>query len=227
MKWLVWKDYRQNRPVVVMVLFLLLTPHTVAFCCACWMTYHGSYERSPWTLCFGVSSLLSVFATQFLLAIIGGNAFAGERGDRSAEFLASLPITRGRILASKLILALTIIAAIWLINAPGLTAVAVDAMRSQREASEIMRIVLGAVITGTAFFCIAWAFSSFLTSTTFAVVGGLAGAYFLVLVSAFVIYLLGLDLDVYVPRLYCGFCLALAPACFVAGTWYYLRRVEP
>ena len=26
---------------------------------------------------------------------------------------------------------------------------------------------------------------------------------------------------------YCGICLILAPVCFGAGTWYYLRRVEP
>ena len=126
MKWLLWKDYRQNRPVVVMILFFLVIPHLVALCGACWMTFRESSERSPWTVCFGTSSLLSLFVSQLLVAVIGGNAFAGERADRSAEFLVSLPVTRGRIVASKVLFAVTIIATVWLVNAPGLMPVAIQ-----------------------------------------------------------------------------------------------------
>jgi hypothetical protein len=105
--------------------------------------------------------------------------------------------------------------------------VAVDALISERSASEIMRSVAGVAITGAVFFSVAWHLSSFLTSPTFAVAGSLLAAYLLVLVSALICYLAGLDLDVYVPRVYCGLCLVTAPICFALGTWHYLRRVEP
>ncbi len=230
MKWLLWKDYRQNRPIVVMVLFFLVMPHLVALCGACWMTFHESQGRSPWELCFGASSLVSILVSQLLMAIVGGNAFAGERVDRSAEFLGALPIRRSRIIFSKLLFALTIVTAIWLVNLPGLAPIAVDALRSQREASEIVQIVLGAAITGMAFFCIAWLFSSVLTSPTFAVFGGLVGTYLLGIVSLLICYLLGLDVEyrpLHLHLIYCGLCLVTSPVCFALGTWHYLRRVEP
>ena len=44
--------------------------------------------------------------SQLSIALIGGNAISGERVDRSAEFLYSLPIARRKLLASKLLFAL-------------------------------------------------------------------------------------------------------------------------
>ena len=61
-----------------------------------------------------MSSIYSLIISQLAIALIGGNAIAGERADRSAEFLCSLPITRKRILASKLLISLAIILVIWL-----------------------------------------------------------------------------------------------------------------
>jgi ABC-type transport system involved in multi-copper enzyme maturation permease subunit len=228
MKWLLWKDYRQNRPIVVMALFFLLIPHLIAFGVACWATFSKCFDPWLWMHCFGSSSLCSIFAIQLLVAMIGGNAFAGERIDRSAEFLASLPITREKIVVSKVLFALTLIATMWLVNAPGLIFMATgDDLGSRRDAIPMMRFVLGPAITGMGFFCIAWLFSSFLASTTFAVAGGLVGTYLLASVSALTIYLLGFEVEIYILYLYLALCLVIAPLCFALGTWHYLRRVEP
>ncbi len=49
------------------------------------------------------AALVALGLTAFLTASFGGGAFAVERRDRSADFLAMLPIPRWRIAASKLL----------------------------------------------------------------------------------------------------------------------------
>ena len=52
LSWLVWKDYRQNRPIVVMALSLVLTPYAVLGYAICggWPFYGDlAIDRSRWT----------------------------------------------------------------------------------------------------------------------------------------------------------------------------------
>jgi len=118
MTWLLWKDYRHNRLIVFAGIILLLLPYVFGF----WMVLNSEASRHPggWAFVIAVASLYSLGLGQVTLTLFGGNAIAGERVDRSAEFLACLPITRRKILASKLLLALMITAVIWatLIVAP-------------------------------------------------------------------------------------------------------------
>jgi hypothetical protein len=44
---------------------------------------------------------VGIVVTAFLAAVFGGIAIAGERAERTAEFLAMLPVTRGQIMGSK------------------------------------------------------------------------------------------------------------------------------
>ena len=67
-----------------------------------------------------------------MLALLGGNSIAGERVDRSAEFLAYLPVSRGRILASKLLVALAAVPLIWL---PNLVILAITGAVEPRQSS--------------------------------------------------------------------------------------------
>ena len=117
MNWLFWKDYRENRLVVFTALFLLLTPHLFALYAGCEVSVRGGADlRRLWVEVFSASSMFSLVISQLAVALIGGNAIAGERADRSAEFLASLPITRKKILGSKLLLSLAIVGVIWTIE---------------------------------------------------------------------------------------------------------------
>ncbi len=125
MKWLLWKDYRHNRLIVFTVLALLLGPHLIGLGIMFggrWVkidTRNGQavYWTPKWEEIIGGASGYSLCISQLAAALIGGNAIAGERVDRSAEFLYSLPIRRRKLLASKLLLALAIAVAIWLLNA--------------------------------------------------------------------------------------------------------------
>ena len=228
MKWLLWKDYRQNRPIVVAAVLFLLTPHLVALSAS--LAYRSDYRPVllEWKGNFALASVFSLVISQLAIAVIGGNAIAGERVDRSAEFLASLPVSRGRIVTSKLLLALAIIAVIWLSDASVMLCLAGNSPQSGPDPQEAMDILKLTAITASVFFSVAWLLSSFLTSPTIPVCGGLFTPVLVWLGSCYVDYLFELHVGgEALGRLYCLACLILAPVCFAIGTWHYLRRVEP
>jgi ABC-type transport system involved in multi-copper enzyme maturation permease subunit len=163
------------------------------------------------------------------VALIGGNAIAVERFDRSAEFLFSLPITRRRILASKLLLALGIIVVNWLINAPIIWCLEQTA-GLYLNSDPVMWWFANIAITGATFFGVAWGLSSFLASPASAVLGGLLAPLFVLIGIPFAPHLfwgLGHLRVCLVESSYCITCLLLAPLGFILGTLHYLRRVEP
>ncbi len=226
MRWLLWKDYRHNRPVVIAGLFFLLAPYLIVLGVIFWPTRP---ELGRWREFFAAAAIYSLCFSQLTVAVIGGNAIAGERVDRSAEFLASLPITRGRILASKLLLSLAIIAAIWLFNAIPLCCWYPLACPEPNAYQDGLRILACTALTGLLFFGVAWFLSSMFASPTFSICGALAVPLVFFATISFIAYLLGTErwLDLYAGFFYTIFCLSVAPACFGVGTWYYLRRVEP
>jgi len=117
MKWLLWKDYRNNRMVVIAALVFLLAPYLGALIVSCLQVFRWHEDSQVWGENFAGASVLSLIVSQLSIALIGGNAIAGERVDRSAEFQASLPISRKTILCSKLLLALAIVVVIWVTDA--------------------------------------------------------------------------------------------------------------
>jgi len=223
MKWLLWKDYRQNRLVVFAGLFFLLAPYAIGL----WDGRAMIYERARapegrLIEIFAIASVWSLAISQVTFALIGGNAIAGERVDRSAEFLYAMPITRRKLLASKIVVALAIAAVPWLIDAPVFWYLAnVGALaRGRLEVGEIFAVI---ATTGLIFFSVAWVFSSFIASPTLAVCGGLVTPLIPIVPEQ-----LGLPVPFPATRLwYCTICLTLALVCFGVGTWHYLRRVEP
>jgi ABC-type transport system involved in multi-copper enzyme maturation permease subunit len=229
LKWLVWKEYRHNQLIVFLMLFLLILPYL-----ACpvmiyiswrwkWLPEHGVPHWIFWLV---AASWASLCISQPALALIGGNAIAGERVDRSAEFQAFLPIRRSKIIAGKVLLALLMAAVIWLPNALILWGTS-DALMPRDRAYEALREIFGSVaIVGLTFFCVAWFFSSTISSPTFAVCAGLLTPLMVVSCILFIAYLREIPekpiIDFWFPTL----CLVLAPICFAFGTWLYLRRVE-
>jgi len=226
MRWLLWKDFRHNGPIVTAGLLLLLAPYLVVLGLLFWP---GIASRPDWREGMFGASMYSLVLSQLTVALIGGNAMAGERVDRSAEFQAALPITRKKILASKLLLALIVVAVVWLFNGP----VMYFCLREKlpidfRRPEELVEFVTNLALTGLLFFGVAWFLSSFLTSPTLAVAGGLVTPLLFLLTLYFVSELLRIVPPVHDVELpYRIFCLSLAPLGFAFGTYYYLRRVEP
>jgi ABC-type transport system involved in multi-copper enzyme maturation permease subunit len=233
MKWLLWKDYRQNRLVVFTGLFILFMPYLIGTgigCGARWFHWFANGRAVPWIpewkAVFFAAAMYSILISQLTIALIGGNAIAGERVDRSAEFLHSLPISRRRIVASKLLLAFFILAAVWLINAPVIRYCAPPGLQFRGE-NEFLMCLKIATVSGIGFFGISWFLSSFLNSPTFAVAGGLVSPFLLAWSVGAVLYLCGVPIDDFMISWYATIYLIVAAGCFIAGTWYYLRRVEP
>ena len=178
-----------------------------------------------------ISSFYSLGLLQVAMALLGGNSIAGERVDRSAEFLAYLPVSRGRILASKFLVALAAVPLIWLPNLVVLVIAyaLLPPFHSAREAYLISTFGTIAV-TGLTFFCVAWLFSCMLRSPTFSACAGLFVPLLVATGISWVMYLLDfwrVGEGVWFLRWYWGLCLAISAASFPAGTLYYLRRVEP
>ncbi len=230
MNWLLWKDYRENRLVVFTAAGLLLVPHLIALGAACVQYFRWHESPGLWVQDFMVSSMYSLIISQLAIALIGGNAIAGERADRSAEFLASLPITRGRVIASKLLLSLAIVGVIWIADLSALLCLSTVLPRFGVRFDGIFEAVGATAIVAVMFFGVAWLLSSFLRSPTFSVAGALLAPLLLWTGIVFVCYLFQISDEKYMRTIaysYFGLCLALAPVCFAVGTWYYLRRIEP
>lgn len=98
------------------------------------------------------------------------------------------------------------------------------------ESEGILLMFANIATTGLVFFCVAWLLSSFTASPAISVLGGLVAPSVVYGGFLYVAYLIGIPADRWsIDALpwYRGICLTLAPVCFVVGTWYYLRRVEP
>ena len=230
MKWLLWKDYRHNRLVVIFGLFFLLLPYSFALYAVC----SKGPQRDPFQT-FAMAGFWSLITSQLTVALVAGNAIAGERADRSAEFLASLPISRRKLLASKLLFALAVTAGLWattgliLGGLAGMAPAAVSHVLGMSTLEEFCSLAAVAV-SGVAIFGAAWFLSSVTPSPAITVCGGLLAPAAVWCAINFVNFSI-LDHNVASGSLlgfwYAGICLVLGIDGFIAGTWYYLRRVEP
>jgi ABC-type transport system involved in multi-copper enzyme maturation permease subunit len=235
MNWLLWKDYRQNRVAFYSAAFFMLLPHLAILYVVCRETWLGVAQgHGQWADYFAGAALYGFVFSQLSIAVIGGNAFSGERVDRSAEFLFSLPISRGKIALSKLLVSLALILAIWLITSLILAGLLIAPTRwgasDPHDLADIWNVAACAAVVSTTFFCVAWCLSSFLTNATVAVLGGLITPLLVLSGIALTSYLLDLDVNRSGDRFTALFewtCLTISPICFGLGTWYYLRRVEP
>jgi ABC-type transport system involved in multi-copper enzyme maturation permease subunit len=242
MKWLLWKDYRLNRLIVFMAVFLVAVPHltTILMKLIWFPPGHKIAQDLPLIAIFSgalsISVVYSLIISQIVFAFMGGNAIACERHDRAAEFLAYLPYSRAKILGSKLILSLLIAGFVWIVNL-SILGIAWINLPSQIRTGIQTNIASGniianatelIVITGLAFFCIGWLFSSFLESPTFAISIGLITPMIVVMtINTIGSYFEFKDLGKTILHWYLYTNAVLAAASFIGGTWYYLRRVEP
>jgi ABC-type transport system involved in multi-copper enzyme maturation permease subunit len=229
MTWLLWKEYRQNRAILWVLLFLLFLPYFIWLIAAGHFYLRYQMLLRDWPQTFCRLSLSSIGLSQIAIALMGGYAIAGERTDRSAEFQAYLPIPRYKILAAKLLLTLIMTALIWL---PNLFVywLSIEYLESwQNEVRDIVWIAIG----GVTFFGVAWFVSSILRSPAIAVCAGLVAPVIVTGGIFFIDYLFDLKMDgrhdepMLVFWIWMSICLALAAIGFVVGTWIAWRRVEP
>ena len=232
MKWLIWREYRLNRPILITGAVLLLLPYLVILIALCWPNAPAMGARHV-ARAFAGAAIYNIVLSQLTVLVLGGNAIAGERADRSAEFIAYLPLPRTRRLSSKLILAFSAAALIWGINLLVLWILvsAAPQFRSGPNLPPDIPLMLSYVaITGLVFYGVSWLISSFQSSPTFAVGGGLITPILVLMGLHAAAWAMDLDapsIARFAENGYAIICPMLALVGFSIGTWYYLTRIEP
>ncbi|MGI9427835.1 MAG: hypothetical protein ACR2NM_04210, partial [Bythopirellula sp.] len=90
MNWLLWREYRLNRWILAAGTVGIFAPLMGAV-----LVFSTSDpEAFPKFISMYINSYM---ATAITVALLAGNAVAGGRADRSAEFLAYLPLPRWRM----------------------------------------------------------------------------------------------------------------------------------
>jgi ABC-type transport system involved in multi-copper enzyme maturation permease subunit len=232
MKALLWKDWHVNRVVMQATTAGCVLPYFVST----WMnlmSYWRNGNYVPWSEMLTISGLFGLAISILLVALLGGNAIAGERADRSAEFFAYLPVPRRHALLSRLAVVLSAALLVWLINLAVLYWLAphVGAMTSSDArafAADRRKFVPLIAVTAGLAFGTAWLCSSLLSSPSIAAAVGILapGALSLVLVTLREIADVRHTTFDIVPW-YVGLAPAIGLIFFAAGCVYYLRRVEP
>ncbi|MBN1908961.1 MAG: hypothetical protein JW818_04410 [Pirellulales bacterium] len=228
MTWLLWKEYRLNRLILILAAALLIAPYAFVSVALAWRAYKdlGGNWTSEIGVAFQNASVASLMLGQLAIAFLGGNAIAGERADRSAEFQAGLPIPRWKILSGKLILAMLVAAVIWGPNLLVFKGLLQSIPPMARE--ELSGSFGPAAVTAMLFFCVSWLLSSLPASSSMAVLGGLLSPIIIMMGIAACLWWCGVnDPDDLIIAWYYGIGLTLSPLCLAAGTGYYLYRVEP
>jgi ABC-2 family transporter protein len=224
MRTLIWKECRLNAWVLVLGAALGLGPYVVG---GLWALFEGGPQSMAvrrLRLALEPACAISLEGTLLTLLLLGANAIARERVDRSAEFLAYLPVSRARILVSKAAVPLAMVSGVWA------AALAAHVLAYAIDGGTITRLIppgLGATVLTISLliFGAVWLGSS-IVDTPLTAVGFCLGICML-LWSAFVAsnHFVGWPAD----RLYCytaGMGI-VGISCFIAGSWLYLRRVEP
>ena len=168
MKHLLWKDLRLFGDVFLAGVALILASYFVAF-----ILVYSDPQGFTWSKAIGGGASLTRFTSILICALMGGYAFAREAEDNSAVFLASLPVKRGRVAASKVVVSFALVAAFWIISL-AILLISMRAMGVEWQGLRMMLIaMLGYISSGLLVFGVAWFLSLFLQSAVGAAFAGL------------------------------------------------------
>jgi ABC-type transport system involved in multi-copper enzyme maturation permease subunit len=203
--WLLWREFRLNRWILVTSATVILLCYAIALFVDGFIATEDNPDPDEHAFAgFGVAfSALTV-------ALLAGNAFAGELADRSVEFLDYLPLERTHLLASKLLLCFSTITVLCMSD---LLVLAQTATNRQVGFRELVSISSIAVLV----FGVSWLVSSFQSSPALATVSGLMAAI------AFVGGVAAESLTSVERGALLAVVFAIGIGCFSIGTWHYLR----
>ena len=202
MRALLWKDYRVNFWLLTLAIAFLMGPPL----CAAALNLHGQLTIGsaprPWADLLVLTAPFSLAAQLLTIVMLGGNAFAAERADRSAEFLAYLPPSRWVNVASKAIFAVGLGLFVWGVSLTVIYVVAPQVGMVSADLLEFRDVMVPTLASSSVLlFGVAWLGSAFLSSHTFATGLGIAGP--LALLGAL-----------------SGFQYFFEPSAFELGYWY-------
>ena len=231
---LVWREWRRSRTILFVALGIIVALLLLVF----------SQPQTPPEAAGGKISVvdrmavvgyfatwIAVHVSVFLLPMIAANSLAGERADRSAEFIAPLPVSRSVRLVAKVVQLAAVAIALW---APVLL-VASLLRSSQLVKADDYRFglgLLGMVATFTLLAtALAWLLAAWVESPVIAALGAIA------IPVAVPWVMFSLQVPFLAPASFFSFwidsegipqslTLLVAAAFFAAGSALYVRRLE-
>ena len=174
---LVWREWRRSRTILfvalgIIVALLLLVfsqPQTPPEAAGGEIRVVGSMAVVGY-----FASWIAVHVSVFLLPMIAANSLAGERADRSAEFIAPLPVSRAVRLMAKVVLLAAVAIALWapmLVGASLLRSSQLDKADDYRLGLGLLGMVATFTLLATA---LAWLLAAWVESPVIAAVGAIA-----------------------------------------------------
>ncbi|MEI8370467.1 MAG: hypothetical protein WCJ31_18725 [Planctomycetia bacterium] len=230
---LVWREWRRSRTILFVALGIIVALLLLVF----------SLPQPPETAGGKISvvdrmAVVGYFATWiavhvsvFLLPMIAANSLAGERADRSAEFIAPLPVSRSVRLMAKVVLLAAVAIALWapvLLVAPLLENLQLVKADDYRSGLGLLGMVAAFTLLATA---LAWLLAGWVESPVIAAVGAIA------IPVAVPWVMFSLQVPFLAPASFLSFwidsegipqslTLLVAAAFFAAGSGLYVRRFE-
>ena len=230
---LVWREWRRSRTMFFVALGIIVALLLLVFSQPQPRETAGGEIRVVGSMAVVgyFASWIAVHVSVFLLPMIAANSLAGERTDRSAEFIAALPVSRAVRLMAKVVLLAAVAIALW---APMLVVASLLRGSQLVKADDYLsglellgRIATFAILTTA----LAWLLAGWIESPVIAAVMAIAipvavpwamfslHAPFLAPASFF-----GLWIDSEgIPQ---PLTFLVAAAFFTAGSALYLRRLE-
>ena len=224
MKALLWKDMRVNGVLIAYALGASVGVYVVMMAVNQIFEWRTGFPWQEWSKLLGLAATLSLVLELVTAVLMGGCAFASERADRTAEFMAYMPVSRGRIIWSKTLLILAVFAFIGLLDIGMLWIL--EGRQSSTGGDSIWKVVR---VFGSISWCMfgcAWCISSMSRSHGLSAAVGIFVPLGCVGVMLSWTKLMGWSedwLDQGIPNTFA----ILGTVGYATGVWYYLRRVEP
>lgn len=176
-----------------------------------------------WGFVLKTGSVLSSVTSLFALTMMSGTIIAAERADRSAEFLACLPPSRGQVLLSKaIVLGASSLLALCVSGGGVLLASQLGGDNSAFKLSLLDVLPIALVSIG-----VGWCGSALFANTGPSVGFGFV-APILVTSGVFLFkFCFGVPSYESFHSVYLACCSVAGIVCIIIGTFYFIRRVEP
>lgn len=226
---LIRKDVGLCRNVLLGGLIALLAPYAWVLSEILDNTFNTpgwTYEEAIELFCLRAiwASLLSVYFSIVHIAFLAGFIVAGERRDRSAEFLAFLPPAKWMVISSKAIVCLgwaALVAILYFLFTELIVPWVSDGEYSYRQSGGMSLAVPAYALT---VFGGAWLLSCCIESPIFSIIAGLLAPFLIVST----LYLVGrwigsVDIGLSTNWVF----TIIGFASFFGGVWHFTSRVEP
>lgn len=218
---LLWKDMWVNRSVLAYAAVALTVPYLILLIRGLFGTWDHWWHFQQLSM-FVVSSMMLSTITS---ALLGGYAFAAERADRSAEFLAYLPPSRLATIVSKTVFAAGVGLALVLIHLSIILYLCLSLQLPGSPGVVDLDLLIVCMAVSTLMFGTAWLCSTVTGGPALA-----AGFGMLSSIAAICGMYFGLQriipLDT-ITQYFNILCIAVGVTCYVVGTVYYIRRFSP